>query len=683
MENIAENSDQDSRITFYQQQTTPVEEKLGGSWQLLKDAWSLYRSKFKTLIGIMIVPVVISIILNELSIISISSPALSQASWLPPIKIIIWLILLYFNAISISALLFSVKNDIGTKEAYARSFKSAFSYILVVILGTLVITGGFVLFVIPGVVFSLWFSLSVYSFVFEERKGLEALYRSKQLVEGNFWKIAWRFIFISIIAIIIAIPLAILEKVLNGSHRFVDSVGQLFLIPLVVFFGAVLFQNLVRLKQDSPFQEPGKVGKFVYYFSAFIATPLVLGFTIFQGLLFITNDIPNPNDSDLQLPAINISKGQNSFYVFMEVKDEVYWPQEEIDKNGIDYTLANKILQNNEQALDSFEKGVVLSIFQQPNLQNPKDYNANLVLGSIGFMQDLAKVNSLNAAVLFSQGKEKEAFDQSIKTIKMAQMLQDGQNGLIGYLVGLSIKETGLNNFRSLLKNSHLSSAELLYYENELNKYKESKLALQRELKGEYIMAVNSMEEINQVFRGEKPAEDSELLKGVPSIAIRSFYFYKPNKTKLLFMGIYRSLIDNVGKNNYTQINHAEKRPAPWPVLITDNAVGKILSNSIGVSLDGLFSKRFEENLSVKETQQLLALKAYKQDTGNLPDSLQTLVPNYTPELIQDPFDGKTIKYSPEKGIIYSAGKDLIDNGGNISETDWKQGDDLGFKIEF
>jgi len=683
MENITEENNQGSQIIFTQEVPAPINEALKSAWQIFKEALSLYRSKFISILGIMIIPVVISIILNELSIVSISSPTFSQVSWLSAIKIIIWLILLYFNAISISALLFAVKNDVGAREAYAQSFRSSFSYILVVILGLLVITGGFVLLVIPGIIFSLWFSLAIYSFVFEDQKGIKALYRSKQLISGNFWKVAWRSIFISIIVIIIAIPFAILGKVLNDSHGFLDNALQLLLMPLVIFFEAILFQNLVQIKQASLLQEPGKMGKFVYYFSAIIAVPLVFGFTIFQGMLFITSDIPSPNDSDLQLSAINIPKEQNSFYAFMEAKDTAYWPQEEIDKNGIDDTLANKILQNNEQALNSFEKGIALSVFQQPNLQNPKDYNANLVLDSIGFMRTLAKVNSLKAQVIFNQGKEKEAFDQSMKTIKMAQMLQDGQNGLIGYLVGLSIKETGLNNIRTLIKDSHLLSAELLSYESELNKYRESKLALQRELKGEYIMAINSMEEINQVFRGEKPAEDSELLKDVPSFAIRSFYYYKPNKTKLLFMGTYRSLIENAGKKNYTEINHAEKKQVTWLIVFADNAVGKILSNIIDVSLDSLFAKRFEENLSVKETQLLLALKAYKQDTGNLPNSLQNLVPSYTTELIQDPFDGKTIKYLPEKKIIYSTGKDLIDNGGNISESDWKQGDDLGFKIDF
>lgn len=689
MENITEENNQNPQITFTDTEQTPASVKLKSAWQLFREAWNLYRSKFKTLIGIMILPVILSIILKELSILSISSPALSQAAWISVVKVIIWLILLYSQVVSMAALLFAVKNNIGIRELYGQAIKNSLSYILVAVLSLLIITSGFIILIIPGIIFSIWFSLAIYAFIFEDKRGMEALYRSKQLISGNFWKVAWRSLFIFIIALVSIIPFAVIVKVLKDSNGFTYNLLPLFITPLVVFFGALLFQDLVRVKQESILQDPSKFGKFVYYFSAIIGAPIVLGLVMLQGLSFITHDIPSPDDSDLQLSAVNIPKENNAFFALSEVNNKVYWPTGQDDKlNNIlsgrdwDDSLANDILQKNQQTLNSFEKGVALPVFQLPELQNPKDFNANTIISSMSSLRNLAKINSIQASSLFRQGKEKEALDQSLKTVKMAQMVQDGQNGTIGYLIGLATKEIGLANLRSLIKDSK-SSAELLIYENDLNKYKESKLALQKTLKGEYIMIINSQEEMNKILRGEKPVEDNELLKDVPSFAIRSSYFYKPNRTKLLFMGTYRGLVDNAGKNNYTEINHPEKKTVAWLVVFTDNAVGKILSNIIDVGFDSLFTKRFEENLSVKETQLLLALKAYKQDTGNLPNSLNNLVPKYISEIPQDPFDGKTIKYSPEKKIIYSTGKDLIDNGGSISESDWRQGDDLGFKIEF
>ncbi|MDO8529140.1 MAG: hypothetical protein Q7S18_00530 [bacterium] len=703
MENTNEEKNQNPQIAFTDTEQAPASVKLKSAWQLFKEAWKLYRSKFKTLIGIMILPVIISIILKELSIVSIYSPTLSQASWLSAVKIIIWLILLYFQAVSIAALLFAVKDDIGIKESYGRAIKSSLSYVLVVIIELLVIAGGFILFIIPGIILLLWFSLAVYAFVFEDKRGIEALYRSKQLISGNFWRVVWRSIFICIVVLIIIIPLAIIAKVLNDSHGLMDNLLRLFIAPLVIFFEAFVFQDLVKAKQGSTLQAPSKFGKFSYYFSAVIGVPLVLGLFMLQGLLFITHDIPSPNDADLQLPVLNIPKESNAYFQFSEANDVIYLPKDNIqslsdlsENKNWDDALANDILNKNEKALNFFEAGIALPVYQVPELENPANYSENLVLKGMASIRNLAKVNSIKALYLSRQGKDKEALDQSLKTIKMGQMFEDNQGALIQYLVGMAVKEIGLSNFRTILKYSHLSSTDLINYEKELDKYKESKIALQNTLKSEYIMLTNSkILAINPIFRGEKPAGDNELsnelsnelLRETPPLVRGNNFYYKPNETQNCVIKNYRKMVDVVGKNNYGEIskeNLIEKTPInSYNIFFTENAVGNILCDIIGSIGENLATKKFQESFSVKETQLLLALKAYKQDTGNLPDSLDNLIPKYIPEIPQDPFDGKTIKYSPEKKIIYSTGKDLIDNGGSISESDWRQGDDLGFKIDF
>ncbi|MGB9877802.1 MAG: hypothetical protein ACPLPS_08555, partial [bacterium] len=87
---------------------------------------------------------------------------------------------------------------------------------------------------------------------------------------------------------------------------------------------------------------------------------------------------------------------------------------------------------------------------------------------------------------------------------------------------------------------------------------------------------------------------------------------------------------------------------------------------------------------SLEATATLLALRAYKKDKGHLPDNLSELVPEYLPEIPIDPFDGKPLRYSKEKRIIYCVGKDLIDSGGSIGERgSWKDWKDPTFPIPF
>ena len=62
--------------------------------------------------------------------------------------------------------------------------------------------------------------------------------------------------------------------------------------------------------------------------------------------------------------------------------------------------------------------------------------------------------------------------------------------------------------------------------------------------------------------------------------------------------------------------------------------------------------------------QLALALRAYTQANGGLPESLDALVPGYLEAIPLDRFDGAPLRYSKAKAVVYSIGDDLVDSGG-------------------
>ena len=637
-------------------------------WQLFKEAFALYRLKFKSAIGIMIIPVLLIMAVGLIGLNPFSSLALSQSPWVSAIKIVLYILSLYFTTISVSALFLSVKEDVGAREAYRRAIKISPSFILVAILSFSVVAGGFMLFVIPGIFFLVWFSLAEIVNVFEGQRGFKALYRSKQLVSGNFWSVLWRLIFMMMILVIVTIPFSLIGDIFaNGSYEFIPvGIARLFSAPLWAFLLILLYRDLAQMKQAQAPSESRIFFKLLCYLAGIIGVLLLFGSMILRGAIFFDNDIPNPDDSDLQLSAIDIPADQNSYYAFQEAKSEIYWPQDADISKETDDALENEILQKNEQALASFEKGISLFVFQEPGYQNPENVTSDQAVESLEYLRNLAKINSLKATSLLKQGRDKEAFDQALKTIKMGQMLEDEQGDLVHYLIGIAIKQTGAENLKSLIANSHLSSSELLSYEKELDKYRDSRSAQQKAIKFEYIRNINTAEkEINENL--------------LDTTGARSLYFYQPNKTKLLYMENYRVNVDNASKENYTQlVAPQEIQPIEWTDIFTDNCIGKMMFNTSAIYFTGMTAKAFGETYRIEEVQTLLALKAYEQDNGHMPDSLQDLVPEYLYELPVDPYDGKIIRYSPEKKIIYSVGMDLVDDGGNISGNNPK---DLGSEI--
>ena len=120
----------------------------------------------------------------------------------------------------------------------------------------------------------------------------------------------------------------------------------------------------------------------------------------------------------------------------------------------------------------------------------------------------------------------------------------------------------------------------------------------------------------------------------------------------------------------------------PAKLYIEENAIGKILYDSISIILAGLNTRKCEEDLLVGATQAMIAIKAFQNDTNNYPTSLNELVPNYLSSVPRDPFDGKLLKYSATKKIIYSVGEDLQDSGGSTGD-DWRRMTDPTFVLNF
>jgi hypothetical protein len=726
MENMTPTVNAEPQITFADTGLDPISPSQGlkGFWKSLKESWDIYRSKFLTLLAIMILPVAFSFFLEILLRLSMSSDMLSQSLLFSIIKTIVWLISLYFDAVAISAVMFCIKEEAGFMDTYWKAFKNSPSFILVFIILCLITLAVSLVVFIPLIVFYLnpfsdsqmimaftliapFLALLIFSFVytylifslpvsvFENISGYHPIFRSKQLVSGNFWKIFWRFVVLIILfGIALIIPLLIFAPILGNNTYLIIGAERLFFLPFLIIFLVLLYNNLTEIKTENTSGAPRKITKVLYYLASAIALPVLLAAFVFQFLNMFAYDVPRPNDTDMQLQVLRVPNENNAYFKFAEANDAVYYPSPANDADNLvsntnwNDALASDVLNKNQKALSAFEVGVALPIYQVPELQNPANFGANVVLKSMSSLRNLAKINSIYALSLLKQGKENEAFWQSLKTIKIGQMMQDGQGSLISYLIGAATKEIGLNNFRILIKNSHLSSPELLSYEKELDKYKESRIALQNTLKAEYIMTMNSKKETESAFSGEKTQNSDELSKafGKPiAYASRSNFYYKPNESQIYFLENFRKMVDNAGKNYYNQLDMSEPKHFPngWTIIFTENAVGKTIFNVAGVSLNSVSTKKFQETFSVKGIELLLAIKAYKNDNGSLPDALERLVPNYISGVLLDPFDGKPIRYSAEKKIIYSVGKNLTDDGGNSDDVNWQSGNDLVFKIDF
>lgn len=232
---------------------------------LLDQAWDIYKKRFKIFLGIMIPPVIFSFLVG--SFVAMGTNLLHLNSSLFGLFGIIILILSAILALggiviqlwSHTALLYAIKDreeNINIKESYRRGWNKITSYLWVSLLSGLIISGGFFLFFVPGLIFLIWFSLASFILIYEGKKGWSALMTSREYIKGNWWSVFWRFLFIGLIFWLFLYLLNILADFSLSSvfEKIYFYIGYVLSAPLVTIYLSLIYENLKTNSADSAVQ---------------------------------------------------------------------------------------------------------------------------------------------------------------------------------------------------------------------------------------------------------------------------------------------------------------------------------------------------------------------------------------------------------------------------------------------
>lgn len=228
---------------------------------LLDQSLEIYKKRLKVFLGIMAVPVIVLLLSAFLirlcsSFLSSDSPffesfgsatlILGAVLTLGGIIIQLW---------SQTALLCSVKDreeNIGIKESYRRGWNKIIPYFWISLLSGFIIMVGFFLFIIPGLIFFIWFSLSSFVLISENKKGWSALVASKNYARGNLRALFWRFLFIVILAWLFLFLLNFLTSFVSflDNEKIYFYISYALLTPMVTIYLFLIYENLKKLNSS-------------------------------------------------------------------------------------------------------------------------------------------------------------------------------------------------------------------------------------------------------------------------------------------------------------------------------------------------------------------------------------------------------------------------------------------------
>jgi hypothetical protein len=143
-----------------------------------------------------------------------------------------------------------VGDTLTASEAFRYGFARLGSIILVGLLVGLIVAGGLLLFIIPGLIFGVKLAVSIPSLVVENRRGTDAISRSWNLTTGRFWHVLGTYIVAAIIASIVSGVLT----ALGGGNWFVRgllaSVASIITTPFTALVLVLIYIDLrVRKEQ--------------------------------------------------------------------------------------------------------------------------------------------------------------------------------------------------------------------------------------------------------------------------------------------------------------------------------------------------------------------------------------------------------------------------------------------------
>jgi hypothetical protein len=220
---------------------------------LLSSAWQVYKKHWKLLVKIYLIPVLI--LFAALFAAFLTPSILNLSSVVLGVLLLVVALITVYVSIWAHAALIKAVDLIHKNPAEQVNFKMVFSQgrnkigaiFGASLLAALVTIGGFILLIVPGIIWGVWYSLTSFVVVCEDESAMNAFRASKRYVKGRTASVLGRWVVVGLVYAAISIVIRIvIGTFIHGSEtaQVVNAVMSLFVTPFVAVYGYLLYVNL-------------------------------------------------------------------------------------------------------------------------------------------------------------------------------------------------------------------------------------------------------------------------------------------------------------------------------------------------------------------------------------------------------------------------------------------------------
>ena len=365
-----------------------------------------------------------------------------------------------------------------------------------------------------------------------------------------------------------------------------------------------------------------------------------------------SRDIAPADTSDLVPDVAELPTEDNAYTHFRAAFKVLDWPKKDlpvlemISGRTWDDAFVADLLAQNREALDLFERGLACPGYQVDG--TPGHDQA-------GFHWRLLEMCRLVALKASRERRTKEmgqAWDTCADLLRCGSLITTNPPGVIGYAAGVGILNYGFDEAERLLREDSPDENRLRGLLDQLNRIAPLESGWVRAIKAE--------------FQFISTLIDKSFPKDSPRRSLLAGYTFQPERTKDSFAGFCRMEIANISLP-YAEMSlprgksGLHERLDRLQLLLRPNSMARGVLPAPDY-LNGFLRKTCSVKACLAGLRLVVACRLYEIRHGRLPESLETLVPEFLPEVPCDPFDGKPFRYLHDLGRVYSVGPDLKDS---------------------
>jgi hypothetical protein len=236
--------------------------------QILSQAWDIYRAnaaKLLTIVAIVVVPLslisaIITGVIFEPEVVRTGQVVLTTdqigRSFIGYLfvgaiggLISVLIAAVLQAATARAAALAAIGDPVDVQTSYRYGFRRLGSVILISLLVGVIVFVGFLLLFVPGVIFLVFLSVAIPALIVEDRRGTDALGRSWNLVQGDWWH---AFGVIVVAALLVGIVSGIIGSI--GGNEWVirwifTAIAQILTAPYAALVSILLYIDLRARKE--------------------------------------------------------------------------------------------------------------------------------------------------------------------------------------------------------------------------------------------------------------------------------------------------------------------------------------------------------------------------------------------------------------------------------------------------